>query len=280
MNDLGLEFSGQVLKDWWRQSTRLVHRPRHCEVAVLFVVVRFESVSRTQGVYERVARVVDAGDCDQEAEQDDANVDGNLVPSQALLLELQMKVTRPNEREHRSSDAANEAHEDGEMRYENGKKESEQDQAYSQTHGPELEIAFQVVTCAHEDGLGDGGGGGASLSSSHDFRVRVGVAGYEERQLDQLNRSKVRQWIRQQCFEYEYEIDDELEFFSGQVVCDDFFRLFLPSEKAHETEESLEEGGNNVRQIQHRVELGLVHHVAFEGWQKDLRRIAEDDDAQ
>ena len=66
----------------------------------------------------------------------------------------------------------------------------------------------------------------------------------------------------------------------GQIVGDDLLRVLLPGEESDVAEERLEDGGRYVAPVEHAVELCRVAHVALQRRQEDLRRVAEDDDAQ
>lgn len=65
-----------------------------------------------------------------------------------------------------------------------------------------------------------------------------------------------------------------------QVVRYDLLCIVLEGQEADVAKDSFECSCSNMRPVQHPIELGPVYHVAFQGGQKDLRCVGEDNDAQ
>jgi hypothetical protein len=63
-----------------------------------------------------------------------------------------MKHSRPDEGEHTTSEAANEAHEDGEVRDDNGKHDGHDNHHYSKAKTPNLELTIRGPN-GGEDGV-------------------------------------------------------------------------------------------------------------------------------
>lgn len=65
-----------------------------------------------------------------------------------------------------------------------------------------------------------------------------------------------------------------------QIIGDDLLRIVLECQETNVSEHGLECSRNNVRPVQHPIELGWIGHAAFECWQEDLRCVREHDDAE
>ena len=272
------------------------------EKRVFLVVARHEIVLVLERVDERVARVEHAGDRDQHTKENDEHVDGDLRPGELLALQVQVKVARPDEREHGARDAADEAHENGKVRYENGQEERENDECNAQADGPHLQVAVRVIARAHEARLGAAediaatitcrqrrrvaserrktGGGRLAAPILADLGRLLGLVWHEKRRFEQLDRGEVRQRIGEQRLDHQYHVDEQLEVARRQVVGDHFVGVVLPGEKGHVAKGGLEQRRNEMCPVEHRVELGAIDHAALHGGHEDLRRVAEDDDAQ
>lgn len=85
-----------------------------------------------------------------------------------------MEVTRPYERQHGAGEAADEAHQYGEVRYGDGHEHGAQNNGHSERQAPDFELAVQVP----------------------DARVRRSGWPYEEGLLKYVARRVVRQRVR------------------------------------------------------------------------------------
>ena len=54
----------------------------------------------------------------------------------------------------------------------------------------------------------------------------------------------------------------------------------MPGEKTDQSEACFEYSRDDMRKDEHSIELRGMTHIVFQGRQKDLRGVAEDDDAQ
>lgn len=169
-----------------------------------------------------------------------------------------MEVARPDEREHGAGEAADEAHEYGEVRYGYGHEHGAQDDGHAERQAPDFELAVQVP----------------------DAGVRGGGRPDEEGLLEYVARRVVRQRVRQQHLDHQEHVDQALEGGRVQVVGDHLLRVVLEREEAHVAEQRLEYGGRDVAPLEHPVELGPVDEVTLERGQEYLRRVAEHDHAQ
>ena len=124
------------------------------EKLVILIVVLIEAKNsiaarRTlpQSLDKSHTRVENASNGDQETENNNGNVERTLIPLHGLALEAQVKITRPDEREHGASDAADEAHQNGEVRYEDGEKEREENEPDARDDRPHFQVSVRVVAC-------------------------------------------------------------------------------------------------------------------------------------
>lgn len=125
---------------------------------------------------EGAGGVVDADDAEQHAEEDDETVVRDGAPVESGPLELQVEVARPDEREHGAREAADEAHEDSEVRDRYGHDYSEHDEAHSDGEAPHFELAVE-----------------RPHSREHRFRST-----FEQCPLQKIQSGVIRQWIRKQ----------------------------------------------------------------------------------
>lgn len=78
------------------------------------------------------AGVVDADDAEQAAEEYDETVEHNGAPLERVTLQLEVEVARPYERQHGAGEAADEAHQYGEVRYGYGHEHGAQDDGHTE----------------------------------------------------------------------------------------------------------------------------------------------------
>lgn len=106
-----------------------------------------------EGLDEGVARVVDADDAEEHAEEDDEAVEGHGAGLHRVALELEVEVAGPDEGEHGAGEGADEAHEDAEVRYEDGHEDGEENDTETPSKAPDLELAVERPD-RREKGLG------------------------------------------------------------------------------------------------------------------------------
>lgn len=140
--------------------------------------------------------IVDADHAEQAAEEYDEAVEHNGAPLERVALQLQMEVARPYERQHCAGEAADEAHQYGEVRYGYGHEHGAQYDDHAERQAPHLELAVQVP----------------------DVGVRRGRRPHEERLLQYVARRVIRQRVRQQHFDHQEHVDQTLERGRVQVV--------------------------------------------------------------
>ena len=217
-----------------------------------------------------MSRVVDTEPGTHESERDDGDVDGFLVPAQRVALDAQVKVARPHERQHVAGDAADEAHQYGEVRQEDGQDESERDETEPQHEPPYLQRTTG-------DSVGVSAASGSLLEAG-----RTGRRGAppEEAFLQQLDGGEVGQRVGQQRLDDEEQVDEHAHRRVRQVVRDHLLRLEAERQEADVGEAGLEDGGGDVRPVEHALEARPVDELALERRQEDLRRVAEHDDAE
>ena len=179
-----------------------------------------------------------------------------------------MEVARPYERQHVAGDAPDEAHQYGEVWQEYGHDEREGDEAEPQYERPNLQRPATAVV-----------GGSASSLLEAGCACRRGAAA-EEAVLKQLHGSEVGQRVGQHRLDDEEQVDEHTHRHVRQVVRDHLLRVKAERQEADVREARLEDGGGDVRPVQHAFEARPVDEVALERRQEDLRRIAEHDDAE
>lgn len=167
-----------------------------CEIPLsgrlLWDFVKLRSLERQTDLErfdKRVARVVDADKAEQKPEADDEVVVGDVFLVHQVSLELQVEVARPDEAQHGTREAADEAHQDREMGDEAGHQDSEHDDADAPHKPPNLQLAVE-------------------LPNLRENRLRLAA---EERALEKFTRCKVRQWIAQHGFDHEAKVHQSLE---------------------------------------------------------------------
>ena len=224
----------------------------------------------TESLDECASRVVDTEPGAHESERDDGDVDGLLVPAQRVALEAQVEVARPDERQHVAGDTSDEAHQYGEVRQEDGHDESEADEPEPQHESPDLQRATG-------DSIGVSAAAGSLLEAG-----RAGRRGAptEEAVLQQLHRGEVGQRVGQQRLDDEEQVDEYAHRHVRQVVRDHLLRLEAERQEADVGEAGFEDGGGDVRPMEHALEARPVDELALERRQEDLRRVAEHDDAE
>lgn len=114
--------------------------------------------------------IVDADHAEQAAEEYDETVEHDRAPLERVALQLQMEVARPYERQHCAGEAADEAHQYGEVRYRYGHEHGAHYDDHAERQAPHLELAVQVP----------------------DVRVRGGRRPHEERLFQYVARRVVR----------------------------------------------------------------------------------------
>lgn len=65
-----------------------------------------------------------------------------------------------------------------------------------------------------------------------------------------------------------------------QIIGDHLLGVVLEGEEADVAEEGLEDGGPDVRPVEHPLELRGVLHVALQRGEEDLGRVGENDDSE
>ena len=151
------------------------------------------------------------------------------------------------------------------MRQEDRQDEREPDEAHAQHDGPHLQ----------RPGPGRDTAAAAVLEAR-----RTDSAAAEEAVLEQLDGGEVGQRVGQQRLDDETQVDEHAHRHVRQVVRDHLLRVEAPRQEADIGEARLEDGGGDVRPVQHAAEARPVDEVALERRQEDLRRVAEDDDAE
>lgn len=128
---------------------------------------------------ESSERVVNADDAEEDAEEDDEAVVSDGAPVEGGAFEFEVEVARPDEGEHGAGEAADEAHQDGEMWDGNGHDGREDDEGDAEGQTPDFEFAVQGPH-TRESGL---------------------RSSFEEGSLQQVQRGVIRQRVRQQRLE-------------------------------------------------------------------------------
>ena len=209
-------------------------------------------------LHQGAAGRVDAAQAEQHAQEDDEHVVPPREPGERVPLELQVEVARPDEAEHDTGDAADEAHQDGEVRDDDGHDDGEDYHDHAEGEADGAQLAVQ-----RPDGR------------QHGVRPALEVGAFQ-----QLAGGVVGQRVAQQRLHHQEEVDELLEALRRQVVGDDLLRGALPREEADVAEQRLEGGGGDVRPVEHAHEPARVAHVPLQRRQEDLRRVREHDDAQ
>lgn len=88
-------------------------------------------------------RVVDANDAEEYAQEDDETIVGDGAPIQSGSLQFEVEIARPDEGEHGAREAADEAHQDGEVRDGNGHDDREDDESDAQGQAPDFQLAVE-----------------------------------------------------------------------------------------------------------------------------------------
>lgn len=99
---------------------------------------KLEGQADLEGLDECRARVVDAHEAKQAAQEDDKVVVQDGVPVQTVSLELQVEVAGPDEAQHGAGERADEAHQDGEVGDEDGHEHGEDNHAHFEGEPPHL----------------------------------------------------------------------------------------------------------------------------------------------
>ena len=190
-----------------------------------------------------------------------------------------MEVARPDEGEHSAREAADETHQNGEMWNGYGHQDGEDDQSDSHGQSPDFELAVQSP-----HGRENGFGPALEESSFQQIHGRIIRQGVRQHGLsNEFSSVKQISWKAAGIRVYLYdqnEVDQSFEALRGQIVGDDFLGVSRPSQETDVAEKRFENGGRNVAPVEHALESFRFLHVAFQGRQEDLRRVAEDDDAQ
>ena len=181
-----------------------------------------------------------------------------------------MEITRPDERQHVAGDTADEAHEESEVRQEDGHDEREANETEPQHERPHLERAAAVSAAAEP--------AARLLEAGRAGSRRRPTA--EEAVLKELDRGEVGQRVGQQRLDDEEQVDKHAHRHVRQVVRDHLLCVDTPRQEADVGEAGLEDGGGDVRPVQHAAEPRSVDEITLERRQEDLRRVAEDDDAE
>jgi len=125
-----------------------------------------------------------------------------------------VEVARPYERQHGAGEAADEAHQYGEVRYGYGHEHGAQDDGHAERQTPNLELAVHMP----------------------DAWIWCGGRPDEEGLLEYIARRVVRQRVRQQHLDHQKHVDQALERGRVQVVGNHLLRVVLERQKAHVTE--------------------------------------------
>lgn len=149
-----------------------------------------------EGPDELLAGVVDADDAEEDTEEDDEAVVGDLTRLHRVALELEVEVAGPDEGEHGAGERADEAHEDTEVGYEDSHEDGEEDDADPPSKAPDLELAIE----------------------GPDSREECLWLAAKEGSFQQLASCVIRQRIRQHRFYHQAEINQALEACRVQVV--------------------------------------------------------------
>ena len=95
--------------------------------------VKLEGQSDCECLDEGAERIVDSDDAEEDAQENDEAVVGYRAPVQGGAFELQVEVARPDEGEHSAREAADEAHQNGKVRDEDGHEHGKDDQYDAQS---------------------------------------------------------------------------------------------------------------------------------------------------
>lgn len=219
---------------------------------------RLKGYTDFEGFDQSASGVVDADAPEEEPEADDEVVEGYGSGVHGFSLQLQVEVAGPNEAQHRTGEAANEAHQNRKVGYKTGHEYCKKYNSNPPSQAPNLQLPVQGPN-----------------RRKRRFRFSA-----KERPLQKLAGGVIRQRIAQERFNDKTQVYEAFEPGGMEVVRDDLLRIVLEREEADVAEERLEDGGPDVRPVQHPLELGRVLHVALKRRQEDLRRVREDDHAE
>lgn len=210
----------------------------------------------SEGLYEAFQRVDEARDAADTPYNENGDVEEDVVPQELPPQEFEVEKTGEQEAEPCACEAPGKTHQEGKMRDIDGHEQGEDYQGASEGESPGFEPPVAPVAVGEERP----------------------VSILEEGSLQDFHSCKERQGVGEQGFGHQEDVDYCPDG-GWQVVCDDLLGLISPGQIGDQGKESLKDASCYVSPVHHAVELLGVLHVPLQGRQKDLRGVAEDNDA-